>query len=89
MFQTSKTSNTMQTANYFVREHRGGNPQIIRCSPPRGYPTATAAREAKIKEIEEQIRFCCETINGFMDDIEAAKKELEKVRRLSLDDKSL
>jgi hypothetical protein len=64
MFQTSKTSNTMQTANYFVREHRGGNPQIIRCSPPRGYPTATAAREAKIKEIEEQIRFCCETING-------------------------
>ncbi len=84
--------------NYFVSDAGDGNPQIIRCSSPLGYPTVAAAKEAKIKEIQEEMRFhltigakeqqsrmrlYCE-INGLLNAIENAKKKEERVKKLEL-----
>jgi hypothetical protein len=50
MFQASNNSNTMEPPNYCVTEGRDGNPKLISCSPPGGYSTVAAAKEAEIKE---------------------------------------
>jgi hypothetical protein len=89
MTQVSNSNNPAPVSNYYVRVGPDGNPTIRKCSSSGGYPTATAAKEAKIKEIEEQIRFWYREINGLMSDIEEAKKKLEKVKRLSLEETSL
>ncbi len=49
-------SNEKPQLNYFVSDAGDGNPQIIRCSSPLGYLTAAATKEAKIKEIQEEMR---------------------------------
>jgi len=80
MRQTSNNSNTIQTPNYFVREDRDGNPRLTRCSPPGGYSTVTGAKKAEIKEIQDQIHFCLETITGLFNDIGEAKEQQGRVR---------
>ena len=70
--------------NYFVRVDRDDNPQLIRCSPARGYLTVAEAKEAKIQELRDERRFYYEQINGFMSDLEAAKETEKKVKRLKL-----
>jgi hypothetical protein len=70
--------------NYFVSVDLDGNPKLIRCSPPQGYPTVAAARKAKLKEMEDEICFYYEQINGFMNDIERGKETTAKVKTLEL-----
>jgi hypothetical protein len=72
----TRTTNT----NYFVRVDRDGNPRLTRCSPPGGYSTVTGAKKAEIKEIQDQIHFCLETITGLFNDIGEAKEQQGRVR---------
>jgi hypothetical protein len=65
--------------NYFVRDDYA-NPQLITCSAPLGYPTVAAAKEAKVKEIQEEMRFHLETIGGLLNDIEQAKEQQSHIR---------
>src|SRR5215831_11867104 len=60
--------------NYFVRGDRNSDLTVIRYLPPLGHRTLPAAKEAKIKEIREEMRFDLETISGFLNDIQKAKE---------------
>lgn len=73
-------SNEESTLNYFVSYDGGGNLQIIRCSSPLGYSMVAAAKDAKIKEIKEEIRFHLETIGGLLNDIEEEEEQQRRMR---------
>jgi hypothetical protein len=65
--------------HYCVIAARDGNPKLISCCPPGGYPTVATAKEAEIKEIKEKIRFHLETITGLLNDIKEAKEQRDRV----------
>jgi hypothetical protein len=75
MSKPSKSSKKRKTLNYCVTLDGDGNPELISCSPPGGYSTVAAAKEAEIKEIQGEIRFCLETISGLLNDIKDAKEQ--------------
>jgi hypothetical protein len=75
MSQVSNSNKITPNPNYFARVDLDGNPKLLRCSPQGGYPTAAAAIEAEIKEIQEQMRFHLDTISGLLNDIEDAKEQ--------------
>jgi hypothetical protein len=72
--------NREQTLNYFVRDAGDGNLEILRCSSALGYPTAAAAKDAKIKEMQEEMRFHFDTIGGLLNDIKRVKAQQRKRR---------
>jgi hypothetical protein len=80
MSEVSNSNKVTTHRNYFISVDRGDNPKLIACSPPLGYPTVAAAKEAKIKEIQDELRFYWEEINGLMDCIEEAEKTKEKIK---------
>ena len=43
--------------NYFIRSGADGVRTLARCSPPAGYATLAAAKEAEIRELNEEISY--------------------------------
>jgi hypothetical protein len=80
MSQINNRSNEKQKRNYFVRDDCDGISQLITCSAPQGYPTVVAAKEAKIKEIQEEIRFDLQIIGGLLSDIEKTEEQQRQMR---------
>jgi hypothetical protein len=80
MSQIHNRSNEKQTRNYFVTDACDGIPQLLTCSAPRGYLTVAAAKEAKIKELQEELRFDLQTIGGLLSDIEKAEEQQRQMR---------
>jgi hypothetical protein len=66
--------------HYCVTIARDGSRNLSICSPPGGYSSVAAAKEAEIKEIKEKIQFHLETISGLLNDIKEAKEQRGRMR---------
>jgi hypothetical protein len=80
MSQVSNTNKIRTHHSYCVRVDRCDGPELIKCSPQGGYRTVAAAKEARIEEIQENMRFDLETISGLLNDIKDAKKQQNRMR---------
>jgi hypothetical protein len=74
MSRVHDRSNEDPKANYLVSVTGDGNPKLSSCSPPAGYSTVAGAKEARIEEIQNDIRCYRETINGYLNELEEATK---------------